>query len=800
MTDTTIAEPLPDAPAAATSKRERPRKSRLKIDKAVIAQRVVDFFTQDNHDRADDMEARLQRYAKFRQWTEGNDLPWENASDCALPDLMTQSLKVQDTLHNAVMSTRPALAPKALQAADRGKEQNVGDLLDAQFFVENKGELIVGEMAEAFVNDGVVTVFTPWVKEEREHHDILTLPRIPAGENPEMYFHKFLRGAYPGKIFRKRDAAGWSWEVMQDEKTWFDVEFYTTKSGVEMDAQRNAVVFDAPRPIVKDYEDILAPVRCANLQIPSPSNPGGAAHVVMVDYPTLDEVKRLEASGFYDLLDAEDLEKLEITPMDGSTGQQEKRLKDALQGVQENQSANDGKGEGKSPDHNTLTRLTCFDLYDIDGDGVNEDVIFWVILETKTLLRVRELTQVYPANPPRRPFAEGAFLPVRGRRAGISLLEMIEGLHDMIKQILDQSIDGGTMKLLPFFFYRASSNMRPEVIRLWPGEGYPLANPQQDVHFPQFNNQGDSFAMNMISLLSGWQEKNTNVGDLQLGRVPQGKSSALRTARGMQGVLAQGDARPERILRRFMMCFAEVGAQMHELNQVYLPREKQFRVYGVMKANEDPYRTVKDPSAIRGRFQFDFKANAMNTSKEALQQALDEFGAAFLNPIMIQAGIAQPDGMYQWLRDKGKALGQDVDKYLSEPTPESRLPKYFAEEVISFILAGNMPEGRPAEPTMDHLKKLMEFAGEDEFGYLNPDQVNVFKAYLAQLRQRTQAEAQKAALMAAAAQGQMGGQGGAPGPEGTAPIDMSQAPLSPNELLDESLPPAGGGANPGMLQ
>jgi hypothetical protein len=141
--------------------------------------------------------------------------------------------------------------------------------------------------------------------------------------------------------------------------------------------------------------------------------------------------------------------------------QLEKQQKDIFQGQQPNLSKTDTEGPGKTPDHKTLTRLTCFDIFDIDGDGVNEDVIFWVIKETKTLLRVRELTQVYPANPPRRPFAEASFIPVRGRRIGISLLEMIEGLHDVIKQFADQTIDRGTITNVPFGFYRASSNMRP---------------------------------------------------------------------------------------------------------------------------------------------------------------------------------------------------------------------------------------------------------------------------------------------------------------------------------------------------
>ena len=785
-------------------KRERLRKSTYTFDKKKIAQRVVDFFNDDTRDREQDMAARLQRYAKFRMWTEGKDWPWEDSSDCALPDMMTHSLKVQDTLHNAVMSTRPSVIAKALKKPDREKENDVNNLLDVQFFVENRGEHLVGEMADAFVNDGNIVVFTPWVNEKREVHEIHTLPPIPQNTWPENHFDTFLRTTYPGHIFKKKDRDGWSWEVMDEKKNWFDVDFYTVGDAIEMDAVREVTVFEAPRPIVKDYEDVLAPVRAANLQIPSPSNPGGAAHVILIDYPTIDELERLQKSKFYDLIDAEDIEKLKNVRRDTAGAEHEKVQKDVFQGVVENEGTNQGPGEGKTPGHKQLTRLMCFDIFDIDGDGVAEDVIFWVIKEEKLLLRVRELTQVFPANPPRRPFAETSFLPVRGRRTGISLLEMMEGLHDLIKQFADQTIDRGTVVNAPFFFYRASSNMRPEVIRMWPGEGYPLSDPKNDVHFPSFPQDGSAFGFNLMSMFGQMEERLTNIGDLQLGRVPQGKSSALRTVRGMQAVMGQGEARPERILRRFFMCLSEVYAQMHELNQTFLPREKQIRISGVSKPTEDPYRTIKEPQAIRGRFLFDFTANALNTSKEAMQEQLDAIGAKILNPLMIQLGVVRADGVYQWARDVAKAHGQDGDKYLTPPTPESNLPKMFAEEVISFIFSGTLPEGRPAEATsMEHMQKLMEFAAEDAFGYLTPSQVELFKGYIALLRQRMQAEAQQQAQMAAAAQFQGGGAPGTPGPQGMAPIDTSQTPVQNNELLDESLPGAGGGGNPGpgmMLQ
>lgn len=788
-------EEQPQAP-----RRARPRKSTLKIDNQEVADRVCDFFESDTSDRSEAVYAQLQRYAKYRMWTEGKDWPWPDASDCALPDLMTHSEKMQDTLHNAVMSSRPAVIAKATNKANKTKETVVNQLLDHQFFVENKGENLVSDYVNNFVNTPVASFFIPWVDEKREGHAIHRIPPIPDGMAPEMHFATYLQGVYKAKFFKRIDKDGWSWSVSDDGDEWFKVEFYTfgDDDQIEMDAARMMEVFNGPCPRVVPFEDLLAPGRAANLQIPSPSNPGGAAHVLMVDYPTIDEIRRLKKSGFYDMLTDEQLERIGKGENDQTTGQQTKVQLDIMQGTAS--VASQAKTE-ETVGHRTLTRLTCFDIFDINGDGVDEDVIFWVIKEEKVLLRVRELTQVYPSEPPRRPFAETSFLPVPGRRLGMSLLEMMEGLHDAIKQFIDQTIDRGTVTNVPFGFYRATGNVRPETIRLSPGDLYPLADPKNDIVFPQMPQDGAAFGFNLVTMLGQMEERLTNIGDLQLGRVPQGKSSALRTVRGMQSVMSQGDARPERILRRFFMGLSEMYGQMHALNQTFLPRGKQYRVSGISKPDEDPFRTVEDPNEIRGRFDFEFTANALNTSKEAIQETLEKLMATYVNPLFMQLGLIQPDNVYQMGRDYAKALGADPDKYLTPPSPDSLLPRLFAEEALNLILHGVMPEGVPAEPggAQEHMEKLMALG--DVPGEFTPAQIQMYVAYQGAIRQRMQQEMQRQAMMAAAAQFQGGQPGtGVPGPEGTAPIDTKQAPVQKNELMDESLPGAGGGGNPARLQ
>lgn len=304
---------------------------------------------------------------------------------------------------------------------------------------------------------------------------------------------------------------------------------------------------------------------------------------------------------------------------------------------------------------------------------------------------------------------------------------------------------------------------------------------------------------NMLSFLTQIDEKSTSIGDLQLGRVPQGKSSALRTVAGMQTVLSQGDARPERVLRRFFIGLAQIFGNFHELNEVKLPRKKNFMIAGPLEPGKDPYRTIESPDAIRGKFRFTFSANVLNTSKEATQAALDKLIGLYVTPLAIQLGISKPDGVYRLFRDAGKAVGQDPDKYLTPPTPGAMQPPMSAEDAILFVMDGIMPKGAPMEGTQEHLEKLQAFMQSDEFGYLGQEHIPLFRAYLEQVAQQFAQEQAQQTLLKAASQLQQGQGGGMPGPQ-AAPQQGAQnmPPVNGNELVDESLPGAGGGANNGV--
>lgn len=782
------------------TERLRSHSRMAKSKRQEIASRVVSFYDQDWQDRRVDEEMRLQRYAKYRNWVEGTSFPWEGASDQAIPDMMTSSLRIQDSLHNAIMSSRPSVVSKAVDKNDAERQNKIDQMLDYQFFIEQGGEKIIEEMADAFVNDGVITAFTSWVRDTRPVSTVRRFVRNdPDGTRPTEIFREILRENYPDHIFFKADEDGWDWElerrrpIRRDEPK-IRIQFYHDKAVPdewEMRVDEHVVVYEGPRVIIKNYEDVLHPVRCANLQIPSPSNPDGATHVIVVDEPSIDEIERLINDGYYDLVPEDHINKIRNSRMSRDEVPA-KTQRDKFQGKA-------SYSEPKDESHGTLTRMICFDMFDINDDGVNEDMVFWVIKETGTLLRSRPLGEAYPSKKgPQRPFSETNFLPVKGRREGISHLEQMEGLHDLTKQLVDQTVDNGTLANAPVGFYRAASSMKPERLRMFPGDMVPVSDPQNDVNFPRMGHESQSFGINMLALTDQMKERLSLVGDLQLGRVPAGKSSALRTIGGMQTVLSQGEARPERILRRFYMCYADIYAKMHDLNRQFAPDEKKFRVYGYVDKDRDPYAAVNRSKDLDVPMDFDFRANVLNSSKEALQQGIVQMLQTYLNPVFVQAGLTSPRTLYNLALDFGRFQGQDPEgRYLEMPSPDAGLPRISFEEAITQILGGREPRGLPLEPSEEHLKKLQEFSEDPEkMARMDLNQLKLLAIYARDLTQRVESDKQKNALAQAAANSQPGAQAGPP--PGGPPGETSPTPVNENELLDESLPGAGGGANTGV--
>ena len=213
------------------------------------------------------------------------------------------------------------------------------------------------------------------------------------------------------------------------------------------------------------------------------------------------------------------------------------------------------------------------------------------------------------------------------------------------------------------------------------------------------------------------------------------------------------------------------------------------------KPGEDPYRSLDNVSTVKGRFRFDFKASVLNSNRALKGQVLRAIAGAVVNPLSLQLGLVGPEQLYNVMTDIVKADGQDPSRYVKEPPQVKAGPPVTAEEALAEIEAGYLPEGIPAPSPSQHIERLqqMDQQMDPRLGLLTDGGKALLKNWLKKVAAMAQQEQQMMQQMEAAKQfnQQMQNENA---PVGAAPQEGS-APMENNELMDEALPTAGGGAS-----
>ena len=746
---------------------------------ADLAQKVLRLVRHAQEERTTWMQLRADRLAKYRGWTarEEKTFPWIGASNQHVPILAADSLRVKAGLFNAVMGIRPVMTPKTLRRELRERGERATHLIDHQVFSESDGERRIGQWIDGGVDDGTAFAESYWARREATvtRSDVYLRPGEPEEDfavlMPAFLTDVVFGGRVPTTLERK-DKRGRRWvatfpptDPAKDEPT--EVTIRITEpddTRIEVTRTWKAITYDGPVFLPMLLEDLVAPMRSENLQPVTEENPNGAPWVARFSRVRVDEIRRGTETGFYDQLTEEDLDAIAGTsgprvPTDLQEGEQDllKRQADAQAGL----TAFPGQDESRE----WVTLVKWFGPTDLDEDGLDEEAVAWVILESETLCRLKALTQVHPGLPVRRPLEEWRYIEVPGQLYGIGVLELGEGLHDFIHIMLNQTVDYGAITNLPAGTYRASSGLKPETLHLSPGEFIPVDTPGQDLVPITWPSRDQSFGLNMVAFGLQMMDRLIQIGPLQQGQVPTGKASALRTVGTTMAILQQGAAMPEQVLRRLFRGLATVWADIHALNTRHLPRKKEYLVAGKPLDHEDAYGMIDDPQEIAIPIAFDFQATLLNTNKGLVSQALMAVGSALVSPLFFQLGLVTPEHVYNWGKDLIQANTLDPARYLQRPQGMPEGPRLMAEEAIGLLLQGQMPQGATLEPPEQHYQKVLQWTQSPEFALLNPAFVPLLQQYLQMLQQQIQQMMQQQQMMQAAAQlsqamGQGGGQGG----------------------------------------
>lgn len=752
----------------------RPRR-RVDIDADVVVESVLTRAKDIDEDRnrGQWLEARLQRYAKLRGWLPDKTWPWLNASNVHVPLLMMSDLRANAGLNNVVMTLRPLLSARAQSRNGVAREEKITQVVDYQLFLEPGPEIAERRLADFIaggLQDGNGVAYTPWVRDARELTTTSFAPPIPAEAAPsevlEAEFRRLLPGVTQIELDAKVDHRFIVTYRERDRALEAQIEVFEDKDGaLELVVRREATITDGPVALPLPIEHVLVPTRATNLQPPSEANPTGAPYVFLRWRYRLDDVRRLR-DGAFNWLDDDGMAKivaaaragagLAVTPPDRPDELQQQ--KDTIEGREHREVDAADKADGHLP----VMMLLCFDRWDVDGDGFAEDV-FWIVAEdARELCEARLLTERWPAIKPYRPLAEWCPLPVKDRWYGISLLELGEALYDLVKGTFDQAFDSWTVGNLPFFFYGAGSKLNTDVLSIAPGQGVPVpGNPRETILFPNLPQRDQSGALGIIGLAMRFYESLMAQGQLQSGQVPTGKASALRTFGTTMALLQQGDVRADQMLIRLFQGLAQIALNFHRMNRHLLPPGKEIRVVGWDGPAELGYQTIQTAEEVDAEAAFDFKPEFLNSNPAVLRETLQLAMGALIQPLAFQLGGSNARTLDRLMRDFLRSLRLDPKRYWDSPAPEA-LPPVLAEEAIERLQRGQEVVAVPLEGADKHLAKLQAYMASDAVGMLPEAHVPLLKAWVEQVAGRAQQER----LAAAAAQFQQALQQQGSGPAG----------------------------------
>lgn len=360
--------------------------------------------------------------------------------------------------------------------------------------------------------------------------------------------------------------------------------------------------------------------------------------------------------------------------------------------------------------------------FDIDDDGIDEELVAWVEETTGEVLRLTYLERVGPGG--KRPFVLKKFLPRQSSYYGLGLGEILYGLNNEMDMLHNMRLDYGLLNNLPFGFYRASSGINPQEIDLAPGKLIPVDDPQHDVSFPRMNGS-TAYGFQEEQAVSTYADKASGVNDLTIGAT-EGQGAA-RTATGASILSNSANAGIDVFIQRYQDGFKKnlhiLDLQLADL----LPLGTVIKVAGM--DGKDLYRQYDDREIMKFECDYCLEGNSANSNKMLEKDVALQMAQMLANPLYLQMGNVTPENTYNLLRNVLQKFGvKNIASYLTPPAEVESNP-YSAKDELSAILAGVKLPKTVNDKHDQKLQFFNEFEQSDDFGLLDAEHLPLYQEY-----------------------------------------------------------------------
>ena len=249
--------------------------------------------------------------------------------------------------------------------------------------------------------------------------------------------------------------------------------------------------------------------------------------------------------------------------------------------------------------------------FDVDGDGVDEEIVVEMHKESRTILSARYNWY----KDLHRPYRIGVYIPVEGRWAGIGIGKQLEQFQALITTVHRQRLDAGTLANMGMLALKKTSGYTSDE-PIWPGKMWFVDNPQTDIkefhlsntqHFSQISNEDAA---------RQYADKRSGVNELVLGTPHTGTPGTATTDLAK---LAEGKKKFDMVLKNVRRWFGLLGLDALANYQQFGSRGRSWLVRGEKGAWVEKFLEMPQEGIRRGAF-VELTVTDSITNKDVEQQ------------------------------------------------------------------------------------------------------------------------------------------------------------------------------------
>ncbi len=365
----------------------------------------------------------------------------------------------------------------------------------------------------------------------------------------------------------------------------------------------------------------------------------------------------------------------------------------------------------------------------LKDDDFPKPYIATVDYDSQTLLRLtsREMKvggDIVVANY----FTDYGFIPNPEGYYHLGFGHFLEVLNEMANTAFNQIFDAGRLSNQPFGFYGRRLGIKKRELKLWPGKMEEVEDASQ-VFFPNMQ-RVDQVLFQVLGMIQQHAEQFTSTSDYLLGREAKGVKTP--TATGTLAIIEQGLIQYTVLTKRLFRSFKKELQKVYEVDQLYLPENKQYRVFG--GDGELAFPKVKRAD-FNGKLDIIPVGDPSYASKLARkQEAAEVFQMMLANPLVVtnpKIQVAAPEVIRKVTQNLLETFERkDLVNLLPKPPKPMLDPEY---ENAMFI-QGDTVDPQQGEPHPEHLRVHLGFRNSPFYADMRDEYKILFEKHIAKTK------------------------------------------------------------------